>query len=786
MYTYVYTAFFAVGFIIMMALLTTKSRKMDRTHWSIVLLMQFSNLGYIELSMAKTVEEAIIGNALLYLGGTILPAIFVVSLFQSLGFSIPYWLKHLLYTFAVSILFSVRYGSRNGLFYKDVWLEITDKSTILRYTPGIMYYVHDYYVYGLVIAVIAALLYAKKNKKKSKMIITKGYLIIVAFMVVGYAVNSLAGTVLQLIPVVYVISLVIAGVCFKLSCRYDVDEVVSSMQENSDLVHGYLLMGEDSVYLGASEKAIEMIPELDGIYIRGTSEEKPEQDAEIGKYIRRMVAGHTAGGTEEETVKLGEHYYKLVLNDCDKMRWERRGRLLFEITDITAEQEHLEFVKNYNVKLEQDVAEQTERVRELAIRDRATGVYSTYGFTLEADKRIKEGVAAEFDAYYLDIVRMGLYNRKYGDEAGDSIIRQYAKRLWEFVEEDGVVGRLGGNFFVALLRRECRENFLKLLSGVDVTVETGEGTESFQVASIAGVYEIRPEDTSPESIMTNISVAAGIAKNIQKKPVVIMTPELMQEINEQRQMLEMIPGCMERKEFKPFYQPKVNSREKVLCGAEALVRWEHEGELIAPYRFIPLLEKNEGICKLDFYMLDCVCSDLRKWIDAGLNPPVISVNFSRKNLGNPILAEEIYNVVKKYDIPVKLVQIEITETVDEYPLSYLKGVVEALQRYGLTVAIDDFGTGSSSINLIKEVSFDVLKIDKSFIDSITEKDCKILELIIAMANQIGAEVITEGAETQVQVEMLTSLGCDKIQGYYFDKPLPVGEFEKRLKAKAYA
>ena len=179
-------------------------------------------------------------------------------------------------------------------------------------------------------------------------------------------------------------------------------------------------------------------------------------------------------------------------------------------------------------------------------------------------------------------------------------------------------------------------------------------------------------------------------------------------------------------------------------------------------------------------MLDWVCNDIRLWLDEGKVPPTISVNFSRKNLGNPILAEEIYNVLKKYDIPPHLIQIEITETIDEYPIDYLKGVVLALQRYGMTTAIDDFGTGSASINIIMQVPFNVLKIDKSFISSTDEKNLKILGHIISMANDVGADVISEGVETEEQLGIISGLGCPKIQGFYFDQPLPREDFEKRM------
>lgn len=429
--------------------------------------------------------------------------------------------------------------------------------------------------------------------------------------------------------------------------------------------------------------------------------------------------------------------------------------------------------------------DQNAYLRQVASHERMTGLPNTYGYLLELEKKIAEKKITDYTAFYFDIIRMGQINRKYGNVTGDKIIVDFSKILKARLDESEVLGRLGGNYFVALIRRENAEEFLQMLGSVEVPVQTPAGTDTVTIRSVAGVYDITDDRINAESIMTNVSLAVNVAKNVKKKPYVYLTKELLAEMNEQRQLQEMIPRAMGQMEFMPYYQPKVDAKTNTLCGAEALARWMHDGKLVPPGRFIPIMEQNESICQFDFYMLECVCRDIRGWLDRGWEPPRISINFSRKNLGNPILSEAIFNVTKKYGIPQKLVQIEITETVDEYPIDYLKGVVEALQRYGMTAAIDDFGTGSSTIRILKEVPFDVLKVDKSFIDSITEKNQNLLGHIIAMAKDMGASVITEGVETKEQLEVLLSLGCTEIQGYYFDRPLSKEEFEKRMMDRNY-
>ncbi len=419
--------------------------------------------------------------------------------------------------------------------------------------------------------------------------------------------------------------------------------------------------------------------------------------------------------------------------------------------------------------------------------DRQTELPNEHGFMHEINLRFPKHIWHEYDAIYFDVVHMATYNRKYGNAVGDEILKEYARTLCEKIEDNEILGCIAGNRFIAFIQRNHTKDFLDILGGTKITVIDKTNSEKIElnIKAVAGVYEIPNSNIEPRQILNYISITCNVAKNVKHKPFLYLTDDLWEEIVRKRDLESDIPFAMEKREFKPYYQPKVNSAQNKLCGAESLVRWEHNGELIPPYRFISFLEQSEIICKFDFYMLDYVCQDIRKWIDQGMNPPTISVNFSRKNLGNPNFAEEIHNVILKYAIPPELIQIEITETVDEYPMAVLKNVVEVLREYGISTAIDDFGTGSASINLIMEVPFNVLKIDKSFVDDLNAKKEKILEHIILMANEVGADVLAEGVEDRTQVDTLKKLNCVNMQGYFYDKPLKKSEFENRLKNPFY-
>lgn len=431
------------------------------------------------------------------------------------------------------------------------------------------------------------------------------------------------------------------------------------------------------------------------------------------------------------------------------------------------------------------VVEQNRAMVKNVSFDVKTGIFNCYGFLQKVDDIIMDGYITQYDAYYFDLMRFGNLNSQYGQEMTDEIIRTYVRKLNDFFEKDDVLGRLGGNYFVALVKKTKRESFLNLMSGITFDIDIGNKVEKITISAVAGGYSIENDNVSSIQLLDFVSIALSLAKHSYKTPYLFFSDEIRKELFEIQNLEQKILGALENGEFVAYYQPKVNCKKMKLCGAEALVRWMRDGKMVPPSEFIPLMERNEMICKLDFYMLNYVCKDIANWMKEGYELPCISVNFSRRNLGNPELATQIYNVLKDNNIPTDKIEIEITETIDEYSITVLRKFVEELHDYGIKVAIDDFGVGSSSMNLLREVIFDVLKIDKTFIDNFSEKEVKILKHIVGIAKDTGAHVISEGVERREQCELLLELGCEEIQGYIFDKPLIHDEFEKRLATNYY-
>jgi diguanylate cyclase (GGDEF)-like protein len=484
-----------------------------------------------------------------------------------------------------------------------------------------------------------------------------------------------------------------------------------------------------------------------------------------------IKCGQKLGGSEMLTVYMGCGF--ILLNIIG----EREGFLHGNNENATA---LAVLVYAIHFKTVEDRIEKTL----LETTEIKTGLLNENTCIAKLNEKLRHSDPEQYACVYFDLARFGLINEQYGMDIGNRVIAEYARILGGVVRSDELLARQGGDRFIAVILRRNLDVLLAQIASTRVRfTEAGEEYD-LTLSAHVGVYLIERDDISAEEIISNANTALGYGKNAGNS-VIYLTPELKNLIREEKQFATDIPIAMAGEEFVAFYQPKVNSRTNTLCGAEALVRWSHNGELIPPTKFVPILETKELMCDMDFYMLRRVCADIAGWIERGLVPPTISVNFSRRNLSNPHLAADIDAVVNEYHVPKKMIEIEITETIDEFPISVLKTFVDDLHSLGYKVAVDDFGSGSSSLSLLREVSFDVLKIDKGFVDRNYAKDLAILSYIIKLSNAIGVEVLAEGVELKEQVENLKSLGCYVIQGYYYDRALPKSSFEKRIINRRY-
>ena len=381
-----------------------------------------------------------------------------------------------------------------------------------------------------------------------------------------------------------------------------------------------------------------------------------------------------------------------------------------------------------------------------------------------------------------------LINDKLGRQGGDVVLMNHYKQVEKLVGERGMVVRLGGDSFVALCEGDNMPALLDYLTLGKVEYEEGK---TVNISCCAGIFNI-PEGyavRNPNDIMGKIIYAYRIAQTGGHDHIVYHTEELVQGKEQAMRIQQQFPEALRNKEFKVFFQPKVNSLTGEICGAEALCRWFKDGKIIPPLDFIPVLEQTSEICKLDFYVLDMVCGYIRKWLDEGRRVVRTSVNFSRKHMINEHLLDNILEIVDRHNVPHEYIEIELTETTTDVEFRDLQRIVSGLQEKHICTSVDDFGMGYSSLNLIRVIPWNVLKVDRSFLPTDDERTDSVRNImfknVVAMAREMGLETIAEGVETLAQLEILRDNKCELAQGYLFDKPLPVEEFEKRLDMQRY-
>lgn len=385
----------------------------------------------------------------------------------------------------------------------------------------------------------------------------------------------------------------------------------------------------------------------------------------------------------------------------------------------------------------------------------------------------------DYAILFMNIKNFKYVNSVIGEREGDKVLEKYARILKTQMHRNELVARFGGDNFVSIIRKENVDSFRKLISHMNVS----SGTQSFELVTRAGIsYCDTPGMGIPEYI-DYANIAMSVSK-IPGMPIhVVFEEAMLVRSHHQKRISSTFPKALRAREFVVYYQPKVRLEDKVLCGAEALVRWISNNVVVPPLDFIPVLEREGTVCQLDFYVLEEVCRTIAYWSKQGLDPVPVSVNFSKVHLINEELSDSIISVLKKYNVDGKYIEIELTEMSSHADFLSLVNFVKAMSDYGITTSIDDFGTGYSSLTLLKDLPVDIIKLDKSFIDGLIKADDKnaiVVTNTIHMIKQLDMLVLAEGVEEQTQADFLLSNGCDIVQGYLFDKPMPQADFENVL------
>ena len=390
-----------------------------------------------------------------------------------------------------------------------------------------------------------------------------------------------------------------------------------------------------------------------------------------------------------------------------------------------------------------------------------------------------------FDAFLMiviDIDHFKLFNNYYGWEKGDEYLKLIAKYLKEFTQRfGGLSGYLGGDDFVLF----CPNKKAELVTFFDMVSNDPELAEyDVGFSPKIGIYEVTDTSESVASIYDHAMIALDDTRGDYTKKVSWYDKNMVQKVRDEYELLVDIQRGIREREFTFFVQPKVDMLTKKLVGGEALVRWVHKDKgMVSPAVFIPVLEKNGFISQLDRQVWEDVAAWQKSWIDSGKKPVPISINVSRADIYTMDVTTYLLELLEKYNLPARLLEVEITESAYVDERSRMSDELARLREAGFTILMDDFGSGYSSLNSLKDLPVDILKIDMKFLRmdvNNINKGVSILESIVNMSRSLHMPTIVEGVETDEQVKFLTEMGCVYAQGYHFYRPLPIDEYERIL------
>lgn len=444
-------------------------------------------------------------------------------------------------------------------------------------------------------------------------------------------------------------------------------------------------------------------------------------------------------------------------------------------------------ISAFNKSISQ-IQDKKKEIADIQMIDPVTGGYTATRFDLEMVKYLQE--ERRFALASMDIRRFKLINDVYGSAKGDEVLKEVYRAICGCLRPGEFVSRIQSDIFNILLCetdiRQIEFRLDEMNEKIDQTVGGGK-EKAFHLSLNCGVYQIEHGRQDIVSIRDRANVARNISKSEAGylKGCVFYTELERQQLLKEQTLEDAMEGALKAEEFLVYLQPKIRLADGKAVGAEALVRWKSaEYGLIPPDEFIPLFEKNGFILKLDYYMFEQVCRILRNWLDGQKRVLPVSINLSRMHLGENGFIQRYQEIQERYQIPCELLEFELTEAMVFEDLPRLKEIITELHEAGYRCSMDDFGSGYSSLNVLKDIPVDILKLDRGFfMGGETERGVNVVKAVLRMAKELHMETVAEGIETSSLVNFLKEEGCDMVQGYVFYKPMPAWEFEYEILEK---
>ncbi len=470
--------------------------------------------------------------------------------------------------------------------------------------------------------------------------------------------------------------------------------------------------------------------------------------------------------------------------------------VIYLINKLTLQKAYYAYVSKKLAEVEEssldtikELESSVDHLKRAAYTDITTKIGNRDYFIQKTIQLLEREKHREFTLIGFSISNIAMVNRMFGPAEGDKLVRFAAQLLQSYGKSGSVYALVQTNLFAILLRSQNDNEILELIDGLTKSIE--DCFEYFKVELAFGVYKIDNKSEKISEMLSRMVLAQrNIAKD-SKQNYAFFNEEIRQKYEENRQMCAEMEQALEDKKFVMYLQPMVDLHEYKIYSAEALVRWEHEKKgILSPYAFLPVFENTNLMLKLDYYMWEEACKTIRRWIDNKIEPIPVMVNISPIHLDSTGFIQILSDMIQKYKLEKDMLVLELPERALTGPGTEVLKTVKALWDQGFSLCVDNFGSLHSPVNLLRDLPFTMVKLDRKFLvdNSQNEEGETILRYLIAMAKELDFTVITEGIETLEQVNFLTEIGCDIAQGYYFSKPVNLRDFDllnKKIKRQGF-
>lgn len=438
------------------------------------------------------------------------------------------------------------------------------------------------------------------------------------------------------------------------------------------------------------------------------------------------------------------------------------------------------FIKKYSNAIKE--------IRESKEMDVVCNISNMNSFITDAGIILNKKSNDKFALLHLDIDKFNMVNDRFGHSSGDEVLWEIGRLLNSTFKQEQIYCRTYADNFSVLFKYKLNQSeLLKKVLSISTEIENLNIWSMLNIKPVitTGIYFIEEEDCDIRIAIDKAKLAKKSIKGGYKSCYAIYDESMRKMLIEEIKIEDDMYYALENNEFKVFLQPKINLSDGFISGAEALVRWDHPTlGFMPPIKFIPIFEKNGFITILDKFVFEHVCVNLRKWLDSSYDIVPISVNVSRLHFQSSNFVKDYKNIMEKYNIPIGLIEIEITESVVFGNTSEIFSIMKSFRENGFNISMDDFGSGYSSLGLLREIPIDTLKLDKTFLEHIEDYNARMIVInVVNLAKNLKLSVVSEGVDSDGQVEFLKKIGCDMAQGFIFSRPIPIIEYEKLIYSK---